>query len=96
MQQLAKRARPDGGVVIIIDNTKAPAHTEVHKMYQQATGRGAHTAMGYAEEEMKKYYEGAGAVTEFDYVALEQGPEIDMGGHTWHMQVFISKGKRSG
>ena len=79
----------------MIDNTKAPAHTEIHKVYQQATGHGAHTAMGYAEEEMKKYYEGADIAADFEYVVLEGGPEIDMGGHKWHMQVFISKGKRA-
>lgn len=77
----------------MIDNTQAPAHTEIHKIYQQATGRG-NTAMGYTEEEMKKYYEGAGAAMGFEYTVLEGAPEIDMGGHKWQMQIFISKGRR--
>ncbi|RPB26883.1 S-adenosyl-L-methionine-dependent methyltransferase [Terfezia boudieri ATCC MYA-4762] len=94
MQQLAKRARPNGGVFIIIDNTEAPVNTEIHKIHQQATGHGPHTAMGYAEEEMRKYFEGAGVAVEFEYVVLEGGPEIDIEGYKWHMQIFISKGKR--
>ena len=92
LQQLARRARPDGGVVIVIDSIKASAF---HKLYQQVAEYGVHVVMGYSEKEMSKYYEGAGAAAEFAYVALEEGPEIDMGMFKEPMKVFISKGKRS-
>lgn len=79
--------------MVIIDNVKEQQHGD-HGIYKKATGHGNHVAMGYSQEKMREYYEGAGAGAEFEYVDLGEGPRVKMESHVWNMHVFIAKGRR--